>query len=450
MYKKLAVWRIAAIASLGGLLFGFNTAILSGAVFFIKKEFHLSITSESTLFSAILFGAFLGALASIRLVDIVGRRKLLLASAAIFIVGSFWSGSASAVVHLLSSRFLIGIAIGICSLAVPLYITEIAPTNIRGALVGMNQLFVTLGILLAYLVDYYNTSCGHWRIMLMFGLVPAIVFLLGATLLPESPRWLLQHGWYNRARKALKQLVPDGNFEAEFMILQSRIKRSGNLRNLLKHWLWPVIIVVFGLSIIQQVSGINIIFYYGPDFLRSIGMHTSKAIMLISVIIGFINVCGSVTSMLLVDRIGRRKLLITSLILMAMANLFVAFSFHYFLSIKIREIFSITAMIVGVSGFAIGLGPLVWLMMCELFPTIIRGLAVSLAAATNWLANMLVIFSFLPMAHFIGNFYCFLIYGLLSLAGIFFVYKLVPETAKISLEKIESRLRTTITHHLEY
>ncbi len=433
---------VAAVAAFGGLLFGFDTGVISGAILFIHDQFHLSPFANGLVVSAVLFGAFLGAAFSGHFSDILGRRKILIITSLIFGISTIGSAIAPTVFWLIFSRIIVGIAIGIASFVTPLYISEIAPQELRGTLVTFNQLLVTVGIVTSYLVDYAFAAQGAWRLMLAFGVIPAICLFLGMLFLPESPRWMIANGQEAIARKTLKSIRAKQNIEDEVSAIKYSLNQQhGNWRMLFQPWVMPAIIVGFGLAIFQQLAGINTLIYYAPTIFKLAGFHQSATAILATLGIGIINVIFTIVSMPLLDRLGRRPLLLIGTIGMAISLAILGLSFKFGGHSAALKWMALGSMILYIPCFAISLGPIMWLMISEIFPLKIRGLASSLSGSINWAFNMIVALTFLSLVHFAGKSGTFFLFSSICILCMFFIYFFVPETKGISLEQIEENLR---------
>jgi sugar porter (SP) family MFS transporter len=431
----------AGIAALAGLLFGFDTGIISGAILFIKNEFHLAPLTEEFLVSAALIGAVCGCVLSGRVTDAIGRRSTILITAGVFSVGSIVSAIAPNVGLLTVGRLAVGLAIGVASYTAPLYIGEIAPPNLRGGLVTLNQLAITVGILLSYVVDALFAPHQSWRWMLASGVLPAIALELGVVFLPESPRWLLLHGFKERATETLARIRATDDNRAEINeILEHAQTGRGKIADLIQPMIMRVIFLGAGLAVIQQVTGINTVIYYAPTIFQAAGFQSAQASITATAGVGLVNVIMTIVSIPLVDRVGRRPLLLTSLIGMLIALVLLAIGFA--LGGPALKWIGVLSLVLYIAAFAIGLGPVFWLLISEIFPLNIRGQAASIATAVNWLSNFFVSLTFLSLLTGLGNVWTFLLYAVLSAAGLWYCFALVPETKGVPLERIERNLRS--------
>lgn len=439
---NLIVYFVALIAAVGGLLFGYDTGVISGALLFIKQDWDVSSLTQGLIVSSVLVGAVIGALGSGRITDKYGRKAVILSTAIIFFIGSIASAFAPSPIMLMFFRVLIGIAIGIASYTVPLYISEISPDNIRGALVSLNQLAITVGILASYFVDQYFAGFAHnWRYMFFVGIVPATVLGIGMMFLPDTPRWLVSKGHDDKAARVLKKLDSQKDSEETILNIKQSMQSEGSnsIKEIFEPWIRPALIVGIGLMFFQQFTGINTVIYYAPTIFQIAGFKSAASAIAASVSVGFINVLMTIVAIIFIDKLGRKKLLSIGLIGMAVSLGVLAFVFH---SPNISGAFVkwsvVGSLLVYVSSFAISLGPIAWLIISEIYPIKIRGLAMSLATVSNWAFNMVVALSFLPMIDFLGESYTFLSFAAICLLGWVFCFKYVPETKGKSLEEIEN------------
>ncbi|MDP8297505.1 MAG: sugar porter family MFS transporter [Candidatus Orphnella occulta] len=441
--QNFFVYFVALIAALAGLLFGYDTGVISGAILFIKDEFHLTSIMEEIVVSAVLLGAIVGAAASGGVSDKIGRRQTIIWTAIFFAIGALGSAFAQNVIWLISCRVIIGVAIGVASFVAPLYISEVAPTEVRGALVSLNQLMITCGIVLSYVVDYAFSASDNWRWMFAFGAVPAIVLLVGMLFLPESPRWLLSQSLVKRARAILERIRNKENVDKELEVINKTLKqKAGGWGELLEPWIRPALIVGIGLAFIQQATGINTVIYYAPTIFEFAGFESAKVSILATAGVGIVNVLMTIVAIWLLDRLGRRPLLFTGLIGMILSLTVLGFAFRVpSLSGSLKWI-TVAGLACYIASFAISLGPIFWLIIAEIYPLRIRGRAMSIATVANWTFNMIVALTFLTMADKLGRSSAFWLYALVAIAGLVFSYFYVPETKGRTLEEIEESLRS--------
>jgi len=439
---KRFVYLATAISALGGMLFGYDIGVISGAILFIQKEFSLSPGMEEIVVSSVLLGSLVGAVVGGILADRLGRRRLLILTALVFGLGAIGAALAPGTAWLLAARVVAGTAIGIASFVAPLYISEIAPVDIRGKLVSINQVALTSGIVISYLVDYAFAGSQAWRWMFALAVIPAAAFGIGLIFIPNSPRWLVDRGHAEQARAVLKRIRGPEQVEGELSEIQHSVaQQKGHWSELLSPLLRPAMIVGIGLAIAQQITGINTVIYYAPTIFRFAGLSSASVAILASVGVGVVNVVLTLVAMQLIDRVGRRPLLLVSLAGMSL-SLFVlglAFSLPQ-LSGSLGWI-AVASLMVYVGSFAVGLGPVFWLMLSEIYPLRIRGRAMSVGTVANWSANLLVALSFLTLTQVLGKPATFWLYGVISIGAWFFAFFLVPETKGRSLEEIEAHWR---------
>ena len=363
-------------------------------------------------------------------------------TALVFGLGAIGAALAPGTPWLLAARVVAGTAIGIASFVAPLYISEIAPVAIRGKLVSINQVALTSGIVISYVVDYAFAGSQAWRWMFALAVIPAAAFGIGLMFIPNSPRWLVDRGHADQARDVLKRIRGPEQVDGELSeIRHSVAQQKGHWSELLSPLLRPAMIVGIGLAIAQQITGINTVIYYAPTIFRFAGLSSASVAILASVGVGVVNVVLTVVAMQLIDRVGRRPLLLVSLAGMSL-SLFVlglAFSLPQ-LSGSLGWI-AVASLMVYVGSFAVGLGPVFWLMLSEIYPLRIRGRAMSVGTVANWSANLLVALSFLTLTQVLGKPATFWLYGVISIVAWFFAFFLVPETKGRSLEEIEAHWR---------
>ncbi|HUJ41780.1 MAG TPA: sugar porter family MFS transporter [Candidatus Acidoferrales bacterium] len=435
------VFGAAMIAAVGGLLFGYDTAAISGAMIFIKQQFSLKTFPVELLVGMVLVGAAAAALGGGRLSDRLGRRATLLLTSVIFVVGALICAFAGSFSILLFGRTVVGLGIGLASTTVPVYISEVAPPKARGWQVSLFQLAVTVGILGAYLVDYAFAGSGAWRWMLGLAAVPGLLLGLGMFFLPQSPRWLARHGQTEKALEVLAHIRGASDVTAEFREIQSTLSQAseeGHWSALFSPAVRPALTVGIGLAVFQQITGINTVIYYAPTILQSAGISSAAGAILATAGIGAVNVIMTLVSMWLIDRLGRRPLLLTGTAGIAATLGILGFAFVT-PSAGLAKVAVVTLMVY-VASFAISLGPIFWLLISEIYPLKIRGLAEGTAAASNWAANLLVSLTFLTLVEALGPARTFWLYGFFAIGAWIFSYYLVPETKGRTLEEIERAL----------
>jgi sugar porter (SP) family MFS transporter len=431
----------AAITALGGLLFGYDTGVVSGALLFLKKDFGgLSSFQQELVTSLLLVGAIIGALTAGRVADRIGRRVTVIITAVVFILGVLLAAFTPTYPVLLAARIIIGLAVGAASMIVPLYIGEIVPPRVRGGLVSLNQLAITSGILVSYLIDYGLSSTGNWRLMFGLAAIPAVALFTGMLFQRESPHWLIRQGRVDEARAVLARVRDKDEIEPEIRDVQDVSERRAGVRELLSRNVRPMLTVGVLLAVFQQVTGINTVIYYAPSLLQGAGFGNSAA-LLANVVNGAVNVGMTIVAVSLLDRVGRRPLLLSGTAGMAAGMTITALSFlggshlHGALAIV-----AVLGLLIYTGSFAIGLGPVFWLLIAEIYPLTIRGAAMSVASMANWAANFVVTVTFLTLLNAIGGVGVFFLYGFLTLVALAYFWRKVPETKGRSLQQIERDL----------
>jgi SP family galactose:H+ symporter-like MFS transporter len=432
----------AAISALGGLLFGYNTGVISGAILFIKQDFRLLSGTEEIIVSSAAFGALFGAAAGGILSDRFGRRRVIMVTAALFLVGAVGTALASTVNTLVAAQIVVGVAIGSASFTAPLYISEVSPPHVRGKMVALNQIALTVGIVLSYLVDYSFSAVRGWRWMFAASALPASVLGVGMFFMPESPRWLIKRGLCDAARSVLKRIRGTDDVETEVGTIRSGLgEQSGKWQELKSPLVRPALITGIGLAIFQQLTGINTVIYYAPTIFEFAGFRSASAAILATTGVGIVNVVMTVAARQLLDRVGRRPLLLVSLAGMVLGLTSLGIAFLLPIHSGVVGWLAVASLAIYVGSFALGLGPVFWLLIAEIYPLKIRGLAMSMATAANWGANLVVAMTFLTVVQTAGKPGTFWIYGLVAAGAWIFGYFLVPETRGRSLEEIEAHWR---------
>ena len=452
---------MAIVAAMGGLLFGFDTGVISGAIPFLQQDFSLTDGTIEFITTAGLVGAIIGALIGGSITDGLGRRKVLVISGIIFAVGALWSGMATSPFSLVLARLFLGVAIGTASFAVPLYIAEISPTRVRGTLVSLFQLMITIGILVSYFSDFMfadESDISCWRPMFYVGIVPALILLVGMIFMPESPRWLSSKGM---DEEAMKVLVRTEGEQADAVAASIRKKIAKDKENssrwsdlFRKEWKFPLLIAV-GIMFIQQFVGINTVMYYSPKIFQMAGFDGSVAAIGASIGVGAINVVATLLSVYFVDRIGRRKLFFIGMAGMVISLSLLAGSFMADFG-EAGKYVTVGCTLLYVTFYAVSVGPLGWLIISEIFPQKLRGKGSSIGSLSVWVFNSIVTFTFFKIARLLslpgseivvggetianpaGS---FLFYALIALLGMVWGWFFMPETKGRSLEAIEQHWR---------
>ncbi len=442
-HATLIIVIIAAVAATGGLLFGFDTGVISGALLFIKKDFGLTSLYQEFVVSAVLIGCIIGAAASGKTVDRFGRRNVIILTAIIFGLGSVWTGVATDATQLIGGRIVVGLGIGVASFAVPLYLSEISPQEIRGALVSLNQLMITIGIVISYLVDHYFAVWEQgWRYMFLSGLLPALVLGVGMLFLPRTPRWLASKDHGNEAQRVLNHIDPE-HAESEYQRIKNALKleKNGTFSDLFAPSVRPALIIGIGIMFVQQATGINTVIYYAPTIFEMAGFASARAAISATVGVGVVNVLMTIVAIRLIDIWGRKPLLYLGLsgMILSLFALGGAFAFSDTLGESLRW-YTLGSLFVYIASFAVSLGPIAWLMISEIYPLKIRGIGMSVATLSNWLFNFIIALTFLSIVEFLGRPGAFWLYGLVGIFGLWFTWKYIPETKGVPLEEIEENL----------
>lgn len=431
------VYVIGAVAACAGLLFGFDTGAISGALLFIRPEFHLSPLLVGVVTSAALAGAAAGSVGGGGLADRIGRRTVILITGALFCIGSIFSAVAASAAWLVLSRLIIGVAIGVASFVAPMYLSEISPPRSRGLIVALNQLAITLGILASYVVDYAFEPSGRWRWMLGVGVVPALVLFAGMLFMPELPRWLARAGRREKALEVLRRVRPPDQATAELADIQNTAQtHQARLNHLLAPPLRRPLVIGVGLAILQQITGINTVIYYAPIILQKAGTGGAAASILATIGVGLGNVVMTIVALILLDRAGRRPLLLVGEagMVASLAVLAVGFALG---SGGVTAMVTTVSLVAYVGFFAIGLGPVFWVMISEIYPLAVRGAAMSVATFANWFSNLLVTLVFPALVAGAGPAAVFAGFAVVGVLGFLFSLRLVPETRGRTLEEIE-------------
>jgi sugar porter (SP) family MFS transporter len=434
----------AAIAGLGGLLFGYDTGVIAGALLFIKSDFGLGSFAQGLVVAAVPVGAVAGAAVAGPAADRYGRRVTILVAAAVFIVGALASAAAQGVELLVIARVVIGAAIGLASAAAPVYISEVAPPESRGRLVSFFQLAVTIGILVAYLVGLAFDHVEGWRWMLGLGVVPALALAIGMLRMPQSPRWLVMSGDDFDARATLAKIRVDdpAAIDRELEEIKGGLEaKPGSWADLLQPLVRAALVVGVGLAVLQQVSGINTVIYYAPTIVEFTGVDSSASSILAAVGVGVVNVAMTLVAMRLLDRAGRRTLLMIGVSGMALALTLLGVAFSGGGESTLDSALAIGSLMLYVASFAISLGPIFWLLNAEIYPLGVRSKAAGIGTMANWAANFAVSLTFLLLIDALGRSGAFWLYAAVAVLTLVFCWKLVPETKGKRLEEIEDVFR---------
>lgn len=439
---------VCLVATLGGLLFGYDTAVISGAIGYLQSHFQLSPAEKGWAASCALVGCFIGVALAGELSDRFGRRNTLIVSAILFFVSAVGTALPRTLNEFVFYRILGGLGVGAASMTSPMYIAEISPARIRGRMVSINQFAIVFGMLLVYFVNYFIQGCGDelwntqigWRWMFGSEAVPALLLLVCLFFVPESPRWLTKQGRSDQARAILGRVAGAAHAEREMAEIEKSLAvESASLAQLLQPGMRVVLIIGIALAVLQQVTGINVFLYYAPEILKSISGSEMDVALLQTVLVGAVNLVFTVLAIGIVDRVGRKPLMIigatgmglclTAIGLAAMAEAIGPWLLLFMLGY--------------IACFALSIGPVTWVILSEIFPTKVRGRAMAIATFLLWVANYVVSQTFPMMdenSWLVERFhhgFPFLLYATFCVVLVVVVWKMVPETKGRSLEEIE-------------
>jgi SP family galactose:H+ symporter-like MFS transporter len=423
-------------------MFGLDIGVISGATQFIQKEFQISDRMIEWIVSSMMLGAAVGALGAGWMSAALGRKRSLILGGVLFVLGSLLSGVAWSPDTLVAARLILGLAIGVATFTAPLYLAEVAPEYIRGAMISLYQLMITIGILVAFLSDTVLSYSGNWRWMLGIIAVPGILFLLGLFVLPDSPRWLMMRGRKSEASAVLHRLRGDAD-----QVTREVADIEEQLRTPQKGWHLflenPNFRRSVGLGVLlqvmQQFTGMNVVMYYAPRIFQDMGYATT-AQMWFTAIVGLTNVLATFIAIGLVDRWGRKPILYTGFVVMAVGLGVVGTMMHLGIATHGEQIFTVAMLLTFIVGFAMSAGPLIWTLCSEVQPLKGRDFGIGCSTFTNWVANMIVGATFLTLLNGIGNAATFGLYAALNLVFLVITFFLIPETKGVTLEQIERNL----------
>lgn len=441
--KYLWLYVVAIVASLGGLLSGFDTGVISGALLYINETWNLSDYLQGILVSSVLIGAVIGAATNGILADIFGRKKIIIATALIFITGSILCGLAPNIYVLILSRILVGLAVGIVNFVVPLYLSEVSPKQLRGTLVSLYQWAITAGILFSYVINAaFAQAVYSWRWMLFAGVFPGLILLIGMMFLSDTPRWLVSKNRDDEAKKVFQKIEPDIDVDEEIRQIKETLKPEKDTvdkKFRFKKWMVMPFIVGVGIMFAQICTGINTIIYYAPTIFKIAGFDSNLNAIYATTGIGVVNFLMTVVAIFFTDRLGRKPLLYFGLsgVMLSLLALGCAFQFEHVLGANLKWV-AVGSLVSYIVCFAFSLGPVGWVLVSEVFPLKIRGLAMSICTVSNFAFNFFVVGSFPILINRLGGAITFWGFAAVSFLCILFVFFFVPETKGISLEQIES------------
>ncbi|WP_338562460.1 sugar porter family MFS transporter [Erwinia sp. E_sp_B01_3] len=454
---------IAIVATLGGLLFGYDTGVISGALLFMGDELHLTPFTTGLVTSSLLFGAAFGALFSGHFAAAAGRKKIIIILAVLFATGALGTALAPDVHWMIFFRLVLGVAVGGASATVPVYIAEIAPANKRGQLVTLQELMIVSGQMLAYISNAgFNAAWGGettWRWMLAVATIPAVALWFGMMFMPDTPRWYAMKGRLAEARKVLERTRAKADVEWELAEIEETLcedenKAKPGLRELRKPWLFKLFLIGVGIAVIQQLSGVNTIMYYAPTMLKAVGMSTDSALFA-TIANGAISVLMTFVGIWLLGKIGRRTMTMIGQFGCTACLLFIG-AVSYFMPETINgevDVFRGYMVLLGMLMFLSfqqgALSPVTWLLLSEIFPTRLRGIFMGGAVFAMWIANFLISLAFPVLLSSVGLAGAFFVFAFIGLFGAAFVIKCVPETRNRSLEQIEHYLHDWLNDEVE-
>lgn len=445
--KYVWLYVVAIIASLGGLLSGYDTGVISGALLFINETWIMPDTLQGFLVSSVLIGAVIGAATNGVLADIFGRKKIIIATAVIFILGSIMCAFAPNIYILILSRIFVGFAVGIVNFVVPLYLSEISPRSLRGTLVSLYQWAITAGILFSYFINaIFAQAVYNWRWMLFAGVIPGLILFIGMCFMSDTPRWLVSKKREEEAKLVFNKIEPDLDAQYEINEIKSTIEsEQKDIHFRLKKWMIMPFVVGIGIMFAQICTGINTIIYYAPTIFKTAGFDSNLTAIYATTGIGVVNFVMTIVAVFFTDKIGRKPLLYFGLtgVMLSLFALSGSFALADVLGENLKWL-AVGSLVTYIVCFAMSLGPIGWILVSEVFPLKIRGIAMSICTVSNFAFNFFVVASFPILLHRIGGAWTFAIFGIVSIICIIFVYFFVPETKGISLEQIESNWRKGI------
>lgn len=429
--------KIVVIASLGGLLAGYDTGIISGAILYINKIWHLSDFLQGVVVSSVLIGAILGALVNGFLADFFGRKKIMLLCGFIFVIGSIFCGIANSLLILIFSRVLLGFAIGAVNFVAPLYLSEMSPKNHRGMIISLYQWSITGGILFSYVINaVFANSFYSWRWMFICGAIPGMILFVGMLFLDDTPRWLISQNKIEKAEEILNKISPNHNNKEEIKELMDTFKNSTDKKFEFQKWMLKPFVIGIGIMFIQICTGINNIIYYAPTIFKTLGFSSDLTAIYATIGIGIVNFLTTVIAIFTSDKFGRKPLLYIGLGGMAISLM--ALSVAYMANFGWLKVVGFVAIVFYIISFAMSLGPIALILISEIFPLKIRGLSMSLCILANYFFNFIIALFFPIFLSKLGGAITFNIFAIICLFSICFVYFLIPETKGISLERIEN------------
>lgn len=436
MKRSFYILSISLIAAFGGLLFGFDIAVFSGTIPFIQPYYELTEAQLGWTGSSLYVGCIVGTLFTGYATDRLGRKPLLVIAAGIFTVSSILMGWASSYIMLVLWRIIAGIGVGAASMLSPLYIAEVSPASIRGRMVSINQLMIVFGILLAYFSNYLLADAeNNWRWMFTAGAIPSGLFFICIFFVPESPRWLISKGRVDKGAAVLRNISSESQVRYDVLAIQAGMQRQvrGKLSDLIQPGVKFIVLLGITLAVFQQISGANAIFFYAPIIFEKAGMNVKDQLFQ-QVMIGAINLVFTILAMQLVDRVGRKKLMLGGSSLMALWLLLISLCFYFNLFEGYWLTFFVLAFI---ATYATTLAPVTWVLISEIFPTKIRGIAVSVSTCMLWVACFALAYGFPVLIEWLSAPQTFFLFSGICWLYFLILLRYVPETKGKTLEQFE-------------
>lgn len=449
--QKSFLFKVIFVSTFGGLLFGYDTGVINGALPYMSEALNLNSFTEGLVASSLLFGAALGAVFGGRLSDYNGRRKNILYLAVLFFIATLGCTLAPNVTVMVIFRFLLGLAVGGASVTVPSYLAEMSPAESRGRMVTQNELMIVTGQLLAFVFNaILGNTMGHnsdvWRYMLVIASLPAIILFFGMLKMPESPRWLVSKRKNDDALHVLRQVREEKRAQSELNEIKTAfIKESesnkATFKDMAVPWVRRIVFLGIGIAIVQQITGVNSIMYYGTEILKDAGFRTEAA-LIGNIANGVISVLATFVGIWLLGKVGRRPMLLTGLLGTTTALLLIGI-FSLTLEGSAALPYIVLALTVTFLAFQQGaISPVTWLMLSEIFPTRLRGLGMGVTVFCLWIVNFFIGLLFPVLLDKVGLSTTFFIFVALGLVAIAFVKKFLPETKGLTLEQLEHYFRT--------
>lgn len=438
-YVKL----VALTAALGGLLFGYDTGVMSGALLFIGPDFSMTAHQEGWVTSMLLVGAAVGALVAGRAADAWGRRRTLLIGGAIFVIGSLWCAMAGSIFALGAARTFLGVAVGGVSIVSPMYIAEVVPPALRGRLVSLNTLMIVVGQLAAYLVNSALATLGSWEWMLGLAAVPGAMLFVGMLFVPDSPAWLVSQGHKIEAEKVAARL----GMRLEELTPAESTRGAATEWSVLKasRWIRITVLLAMLMGLTQQITGVNAVVYFAPIMMNQVGISTTNSVYT-SIVIGVVSVVACMVGIKVVDRIGRKRLLLIGLAGNTVSLFILAGAYSFAKGSVFFAMVSLFFMATFIASQQAAVSPATWLLISELVPTQVRGLGMGIAGLSLWVTNWAVAQYFLPLVEWLTGPIAFAVFGVLGIVAMGYTRALVPETMGKSLDGVGAEMRERYAH----